>query len=96
MLELKNWETNIPLKELELSCSKVFNHITSGMDDLSKSFTESAIRDYYRYSICRIIETEQQINQHDFYREYNQNRQLFKPGLTNDLANKYSVVKTEG
>ena len=69
MLELKNRETNIPLKELELSCSKVFNHITSGMDDLSKSFTESAIRDYYRYSILRIIEAELRINQYDFYRE---------------------------
>jgi len=95
MLELKNRETNIPLKEIKLSESKVFNQITSGMDDLSKSFTESAIRDYYRYSISRIIETEQRINQYDFYREYNQNRQSFKPGLTKDLAARYMVVKTE-
>jgi len=73
----------------------VFNQITYGMDDLSKSFTESAIKDYYRYSILRIIETEQRINQYDFYREYNQNRQSFKPGLTKDLAAKYNVVKTE-
>jgi len=95
MLELKNPETNTPLKEIKLSDSKVFNQIASGMDDLSKSFTESAIRDYYRYSILRIIETEQRINQYDFYREYNQNRQSFKPGLTKDLAAKYMVVKTE-
>src|SRR5665647_137950 len=95
MLELKNPETNIPLKEIKLSESKDFNRITSGMDDLSKSFTESAIKDYYRYSIRRIIETEQRINQYDFYREYNQSRQSFKPGFTKDLAAKYNVVKTE-
>lgn len=95
MLELKNQETIIPLKEIKLSESKEFNRLTSGMDDLSKSFTEFAIKDYYRYSIRRIIETEQRINQYDFYREYNQNRKSFKPGLTNDLANKYNVVKTE-
>jgi len=95
MLELKNRETNSPLKEIKLSESNDFNRITSGMDDLSKSFTESAIRDYYRYSIRRIIETEQRINQYDFYREYNQNRQSFKPSLTKDLAAKYMVVKTE-
>jgi len=95
MVELKNREINIPFKEIKLSESKVFNQITSEMDDLSKSFTESAIKDYYRYSIRRIIETEQRINQYDFYREYNQNRQSFKPGLTKDLAAKYMVVKTE-
>jgi len=95
VLELKNRETNTPLKEIKLSESKEFNRITSGMDDLSKSFTESAIKDYYRYSILRIIETEQRINQYDFYRVYNQNRQSFKPGLTKDLAAKYMVVKTE-
>jgi len=95
MLELKNRETNTPLKEIKLSDSKVFIQITSEMDDLSKSFTESAIKDYYRYSIRRIIETEQRINQYDFYREYNQNRQSFKPGLTKDLAARYMVVKTE-
>jgi len=95
ILELKNRETNIPLKEIKLSDNKEFNRITSGMDDLSRSFTESAVRDYYRYSILRIIETEQRINQYDFYREYNQNRQSFKPGLTKDLAAKYMVVKTE-
>ena len=95
MVELKNRETNIPFKEIKISESKEFNRITSGMDDLSKSFTESAIKDYYRYSILRIIETEQRINQYDFYREYNQNRQSFKPGLTKDLAAKYLVVKTE-
>ncbi len=65
------------------------------MDDLSKSFTESAIRDYYRYSIRRTIETEQRINQFDFYREYNQNRKSLKPGLTKELAAKYKIVKTE-
>jgi len=96
MVELKNREANIPLKEIKISESKEFNRITSGMDDLSKSFTESAIKDYYRYSIRRIIETEQRINQYDFYREYNQNRKSLKPGLTNDLANNYNVVKTEG
>ena len=95
MLELKNPESKTPLKEIKLSESKVFNQITSGMDDLSKSFTESAIKDYYRYSIRRIIEAEQRINQYDFYREYNQNRKSLKPGLTNDLADKYNVVKTE-
>ena len=95
MLELKNPETNIPFNEIKLSESKIFNQITSGMDDLSKSFTESAIKDYYRYSIRRIIETEQRINQYDFYREYNQNLKSFKPGLTNDLSEKYMVVKTE-
>jgi len=95
LFELKNQETNIPLKEIKLSDSKEFNRITSGMDDLSKSFTESAIKDYYRYSIRRIIEAELRINQYDFYREYNQNRQSFKPGLTKDLATKYNVVKTE-
>ena len=95
ILELKNREINIPFKEIKLSDSKEFNRITSGMDDLSKSFTESAIKDYYRYSIRRIIETEQRINQYDFYREYNQNRQSLKPGLTKDLAAKYDVVKTE-
>jgi len=95
MFELKNRETNIPFKEIRMSESKVFNQITSGMDDLSKSFTESAIKDYYRYSIRRIIETEQLINQYDFYREYNQNRQSFKLGLTEDLAARYMVVKTE-
>jgi hypothetical protein len=95
MLELKNRETNIPLKEIKLLESKEFNRITSGMDDLSKSFIESAIRDYYRYSFRRIIETEQRINQFDFYREYNQNRKSFKPSLTNDLSEKYMVVKTE-
>ena len=95
MLELKNREINIPLKEIKLSESKVFNQITSGMDDLSKSFTESAIRDYYRYSIPRIVETEQRINQYDFYREYNQNRYSFKSGLTKDLVAKFNVVKTE-
>jgi len=95
MLELKNRETNTPLKEIKLSESKEFNRITSGMDDLSKSFTESAIKDYYRYSIHRIIETEQRINQYDFYREYNQNRKSLKPGLTGDLSEKYKVVKTE-
>jgi len=95
MLELKNREINTSIKEIKLSDSKVFNQITSGMDDLSKSFTESAIKDYYRYSISRIIETEQRINQYDFYGEYNQNRQSFKPGLTNDLSAKYMVVKTE-
>ena len=95
MLELKNPETNIPFKEIKISESKEFNRLTSDMDDLSKSFTESAIKDYYRYSIRRIIETEQRINQYDFYREYNQNRKSLKPGLTNDLANMYSVVKTE-
>ena len=95
MLKLKNQETNIPLKEIKLSDSKEFNRITSGLDDLSRSLTESAVRDYYRYSILRIIETEKRINQYDFYREYNQNRKSFKPGLTNDLADKYKVVKTE-
>jgi hypothetical protein len=95
MLELKNREINIPFKVLNLSESKEFNRLTSGMDDLAKSFTESAIKDYYRYSIRRIIETEQRINQYDFYREYNQNRKSLKPALTNDLANKYNVVKTE-
>jgi len=95
MLELKNQETNIPLKEIKLSDSKEFNRITSGLDDLSRSLTESAVRDYYRYSIRRIIETEQRINQYDFYREYNQNLKSFKPGLTNDLSEKYMVVKTE-
>jgi hypothetical protein len=95
MLELKNRETNIPLKEIKLLESKEFNRITSGMDDLSKSFIESAIRDYYRYSIRRIIETEQRINQYDFYREYNQNRKSLMPGLTKDLSEKYNVVKTE-
>ena len=43
----------------------------------------------------QITETEQRINQYDFYREYNQNRQSFKPGLTKELAAKYDVVKTE-
>ena len=95
MLELKNPETNTPLKEIKLSESKEFNRITSVMDDLSKSFTESAIKNYYRYSIRRIIETEQRINQYDFYREYNQNRKSLKSGLTKDLAAKYMVVKTE-
>lgn len=95
MLELKNRETNTPFKEIKMYKSKAFNRITSGMDDLSKSFTESAIKDYYRYSIRRIIKTEQRINQYDFYREYNQNRKSLKPGLTNDLADKYKVVKTE-
>jgi len=95
MVELKNRETNTPLKEIKLSESKEFNRITSGMDDLSKSFIETAIKDYYRYSIHRIIETEQRINQYNFYREYNQNRKLLKTGLTNDLAEKYMVVKTE-
>jgi len=95
MAELKNRETNIPFKEIKISESKEFNQITSGMDDLSKSFTESAVREYYRYSIRRIIETEQNINQYDFYREYNQNRKSSKPGLTNDLTDKYNVVKTE-
>src|SRR5665647_1413446 len=95
MLELKNPDKQIQLKEIKLSESKVFNQITSGMDDLSKSFTESAIKDYYRYSIRRIIETEQRIIQYDFYREYNQNRKSLKPGLTNDLSEKYMVVKTE-
>ena len=95
MFELKNRETNIPLKEIKLSISKEFNWITSGMDDVSRSFTESTVRDYYSYSIHRIIETEQRINQYDFYREYNQNRLSFKPGLTKDLAAKYMVVKTE-
>jgi len=95
VLELKNRETIIPFKEIKLSEINVFNQITSGMDDLSKSFTESAIKDYYRYSIRRIIETEQRINQYDFYREYNQNRQSLKPGLTKDLSAKYMVVKTE-
>jgi len=96
MLELKNPDKQIQLKEIKLSESKAFNQITSGIDDLSKSFTESAIKNYYRYSIRRIIETEQRINQYDFYREYNQNRKLLKLGLTNDMANKYNVVKTEG
>ena len=95
IVELKNREINIPLKEIKISESKEFNRITFGMDDLSKSFTESAIKDYYRYSIQRIIETEQRINQYDFYREYNQNRQSSKPGLTNDLSEKYMVIKTE-
>ena len=95
ILELKNRETNVPFKEIKRSDSNEFNRLTSGMDDLSKSFTESAIRDYYRYSIRRITETEQRINQYDFYREYNQNRQSLKPGLSNDLAKKYIVVKTE-
>lgn len=62
MVDLKNREINILFKEIKLSESKEFNRIASGMDDLSKSFTESAIKDYYRYSICRIIETEQRIN----------------------------------
>lgn len=53
------------------------------------------IKDYYRYAIRRIIETEQRINQYDFYREYNQGMKSFKQGLTNDLAEKYKVVKTE-
>lgn len=92
---LKNPETYIPFKEIKLSESKVFNQITSGMDDLSKSFTESAIKDFYRFSIRRIIETEQRINQYDFYREYNQNRYSIKSGLTNDLADKYNLLKTE-
>jgi hypothetical protein len=96
MVELKNREANIPFKEIKLSDSNEFNRLTSGMDDLSKSFTESAIKYYYRYSICRIIETEQRINQYNFYREYNQNRKSLKPGLTKDLAAKYNVVKTEG
>jgi len=95
MLELKNPDKQIQLKEIKLSESKVFNQITSGMDDLSRSFTESAIRDYYRYSIRRIIETEQRINQYDFYREYYQNRKSLKPDLTSDLSEKYKVVKTE-
>ena len=95
MFELKNRETNILFKEIKISESKEFNRITSWMYDLSKSFTESAIKDYYCYSILRIIETEQRINQYDFYREYNQNWQSFKPGLTKDLAAKYNVVKTE-
>ena len=94
-LELKNRETNTPFKEILISESKAFKQITSEMDDLSKSFTESAIKDYYRYSILRIIETEQRINQYDFYREYNKNRKSLKPGLTKDLAAKYMVVKTE-
>jgi len=75
--------------------SKEFVRLTFGMDDLSKSFTESAIKDYYRYSIRRIIETEQRINQYDFYREYNQNRQSLKPCLAKNLVAKYLVVKTE-
>lgn len=95
MAELKNPDRNIQLKEIKLSESKVFNQITSGMDDLSKSFTESAIKDYYQYSIHRIIEMEQRINQYDFYREYNQNRKSLKPGLTEDLIDKYKVLKTE-
>ena len=55
MFELKNRETNILFKKIKISESKEFNRITSGMDDLSKSFTESAIKDYYRYSILRIM-----------------------------------------
>jgi hypothetical protein len=93
--DLKNQEIVLPLKELKLSESKEYTRITCGMDDLSKSFTESAIKDYYRYSIRRIIETEQRINQYDFYREYNQNRKFSKNGLTNDLSNKYEVIKTD-
>jgi len=95
MFELKNPDKQIQLKEIKLSESKIFNQFTSGLDDLSKSFTESAVRDYYQYSIRRIIETEQRINQYDFYREYNQSRQSFKPGFTKDLAAKYNVVKTD-
>jgi len=95
ILDLKSQKINILLKEIKLSESKVFNQITSGIDDLSKSFTESATKDYYRYFIRRIIETEQRINQYDFYREYNQNRYSIKSGLTNDLADKYNLVKTE-
>jgi len=95
MVELKNPDKQIQLNDIKLSESKEFNRLTFGMDDLSRSFTESAVRDYYRYSILRIIETEQRINQYDFYREYNQNRKLLKPGLTNDLSEKYKVVKSE-
>jgi len=64
--DLKNPQIVFPLKELNHSKSKEYSCFTSGMDDLSKSFTESAIKDYYRYSIGRIIETEQRINQYDF------------------------------
>jgi hypothetical protein len=92
---LKNSEIALPLKELNLSGSQEYTRITCNMDDLSKSFTESAIKDYYRYSIRRIIETEQRINQYDFYREYNQNRKFSKNGLTNDLSNKYEFIKTD-
>ena len=93
--DLKNPEIALPLKELNLSGSQEYTRITSSMDDLSKSFTESAIKDYYRYSIQRIIEAEQRINQYDFYREYNLNRKFSKNGLTNDLSNKYEVVKRD-
>ena len=92
---LKNPEIVLPIKELNLSESQEYTRITCSMDDLSKSFTESAIKDYYRYSIRRIIETEQRINQYDFYREYNQNRKFSNNGLTNDLSNKYELVKTD-
>jgi hypothetical protein len=69
--------------------------ITASMDDLSKSFTESAIKEYYQYSIRRIIETEQRINQYDFYREYNQNRKFSKNGLKNCESITYNLVKVE-
>ncbi|NEW81690.1 MAG: relaxase/mobilization nuclease domain-containing protein [Mariniphaga sp.] len=95
MVELKNRETNITFKEIKLSDSVVFNQITSGMDDLSKSFTESAIKDYYRYSIRRIIETEQRINQYDFYREYNQLIKSGKQGLKDDLLDKFHTLKVD-
>ena len=94
--DLKNPLIVLQLKELNLSKSKEYSRITSGMDDLSKSFAESAIKDYYRYSIGRIIETEQRINQYNFYREYNRNRKTLNQGLTKDLADNYKVVKTEG
>jgi len=92
---LKNPEIALPLKALNLSGSQEYTRITCGMDDLSKSFTESAIKDYYRYSIRRIIETEQRINQYDFYREYNQNRKFSKNGLKNCESIKYNLVKVD-
>ena len=92
---LKNPEIVLPLKELNLSESQEYVRITASMDDLSKSFTESAIKDYYQYSIRRIIETEQRINQYDFYREYNQNRKFSKNGLKSCESVNYNPVKVE-
>lgn len=93
--DLKNPVTIISIKDQNLSISKVFGRITNGMDDLSKSFVETAIKDYYRHSIRRIIETEQRINQYDFYREYNQLIKSGKQGLKDDLLDKFHTLKIE-
>jgi hypothetical protein len=95
MSDLKNPETVIQVKDLDLQISKEFGRITIGMDDLSKSFIETSIKDYYQYSIQRIIETEQRINQYEFHREYNQNMKSGKQGLTNDLVDKYHALKID-